>query len=66
MSLLAIYGSSRENGNSEKLADWVLEGTEHTAIHLRKKTILPIADKRHEEGAFSRLKMILILSLTPF
>ncbi|KEZ49859.1 NAD(P)H-dependent oxidoreductase [Metabacillus indicus LMG 22858] len=52
MSILAIYGSSRENGNSEKLADWVLEGTEHTAIHLRKKTILPIADKRHEEGGF--------------
>lgn len=52
MNILAIYGSSRENGNSEKLASYVLKDINHTAFHLRKMTIKPIMDQRHDQHGF--------------
>lgn len=53
MSVLAIYGSTRPNGNAELLADHVLDGIPATKIHLRDYQILPIIDQRHEPGGFA-------------
>ncbi len=52
MNILAIYGSSRENGNSEKLASYVLKDINHSAFHLREMIIKPITDQRHDEHGF--------------
>lgn len=52
MSVLVIYGSSRENGNSEQLMKHVLADIEHTEIHLKNFTVLPITDERHTESGF--------------
>lgn len=53
MKVLALYGSSRRNGNSELLAEKVLEGIDHTKRYLTDYHILPIDDKRHEPEGFS-------------
>lgn len=52
MKILALYGSSRENGNSEQLADYALDGLKVTKIYLRNKKILPVADGRHLPEGF--------------
>lgn len=52
MKILALYGSSRPNGNSEKLAETAFEGLEVTHVYLRDRNIKPIVDQRHEEGGF--------------
>jgi multimeric flavodoxin WrbA len=52
MNVLAIYGSSRENGNSEKLASYLLKDINHTPVHLREMTIKPITDQRHDLNGF--------------
>jgi multimeric flavodoxin WrbA len=52
MKILVLYGSSRENGNSEMLADIMVEGLECTKTYLRQKNIEPIEDKRHTEEGF--------------
>ncbi|MDQ0243538.1 multimeric flavodoxin WrbA [Bacillus fengqiuensis] len=52
MKILALYGSSRPNGNSEKLAETAFEGLEVTHVYLRDRNIKPIIDQRHEEGGF--------------
>ncbi|SFJ16865.1 flavodoxin family protein [Thermoflavimicrobium dichotomicum] len=53
MKLIAIYGSSREKGNSELLTEQVLKEIPAERIYLREKNILPIVDKRHEAEGFS-------------
>jgi multimeric flavodoxin WrbA len=53
MKILALYGSSRKHGNSELLADKVLENIEHTKRYLTDYHITPIDDRRHEPGGFS-------------
>lgn len=52
MKILALYGSSRQNGNSEKLAEAALDELEITHLYLRDRNIQPIVDQRHEEGGF--------------
>lgn len=52
MKILALYGSSRPQGNSEKLAETAFEGLEITHVYLRDRNIQPIVDQRHEEGGF--------------
>jgi multimeric flavodoxin WrbA len=52
MKIVAICGSSRENGNSETLAKQVLKGLDATWIRLREKHILSIVDKRHTAEGF--------------
>jgi multimeric flavodoxin WrbA len=52
MKILALYGSSRENGNSELLTDRALKDLEATRIYLRTKTILPVVDGRHSPKGF--------------
>lgn len=53
--MLVIYGSSRENGNTEALANILLNGIEVEEIYLRKKVIKPITDKRHDQEGFTYL-----------
>ncbi|EFV78379.1 MULTISPECIES: flavodoxin family protein [Cytobacillus] len=56
MKVLALLGSTRENGNSEFLAKKIVEGTEHTLVQLSEMHIEPIIDKRHAAGGFSPVK----------
>jgi len=49
MGIAVIYGSSRRNGNSEQLADLLVEGFEADKIHLADYTIEPIIDYRHSD-----------------
>ncbi|CAM3602471.1 flavodoxin family protein [Brevibacillus invocatus] len=53
MKVLVLQGSSRENGNTELLANLAVEGIPHTTIRLREKKILPILDQRHEPDGFA-------------
>ncbi|WP_019415458.1 flavodoxin family protein [Paenisporosarcina sp. TG20] len=53
MSVVVIYGSTRQNGNTEQLTDHVIEGLDVEKIFLRDYTVKPIADQRHNEGGFS-------------
>jgi multimeric flavodoxin WrbA len=56
MKILALLGSTRDNGNSEYLANKILEGTDHTIVKLADKHIDPIVDMRHTEEGFSPVK----------
>lgn len=53
--ILALYGSSRRHGNSELLADRLVEGLEVTRIFLAEQRITPIVDKRHDPEGFTPL-----------
>ena len=53
MKILALLGSTRENGNSEYLTKRMLEGTDHTMVSLADKHINSIVDERHSEEGFS-------------
>jgi len=53
MSIVVIYGSTRQNGNTERLTKRVIEGLEVEEIFLRDHEIQPIDDRRHAEGGFS-------------
>jgi len=52
MQVLVIYGSSREEGNTELLTEKVLEGVDATRVYLRQKEIRPIIDQRHAPEGF--------------
>ncbi len=52
LSLLVLNGSSRANGNTERLTEIVVGDLPCTRINLREKHILPIEDKRHVPGGF--------------
>ncbi|GKU79121.1 flavodoxin family protein [Paenibacillus sp. L3-i20] len=49
MGIAVIYGSSRRNGNSEQLADRLVEGLETDRIYLSDYNIEPHKDYRHSE-----------------
>lgn len=53
MSIAVIYGSTRINGNTEQLAEHVIQGLEVEKIFLRDFLIRPIDDRRHTEGGFT-------------
>lgn len=53
MKILALFGSSRRNGNSEILTEKVLEGIDYTPVYLAEHSIHPIEDKRHTAEGFS-------------
>ena len=55
MSIAVIYGGTRPNGNTETLADRALDGLPAEKIYLRDHLILPIEDRRHEEGGFLKV-----------
>lgn len=52
MSILVLYGSSRERGNSELLTNKVVENINHTRVYLRDRQIQAIVDKRHTPEGF--------------
>ena len=52
MTIAVIYGTTRDNGNSELLTDYALKGISSEKIHLRDYTIQPIIDKRHSSEGF--------------
>ncbi|MFX3673125.1 MAG: flavodoxin family protein [Paenisporosarcina sp.] len=53
MSIAVIYGSTRENGNTEELAEIAIHGLEVEKIILREYNVQPIHDQRHDEKGFS-------------
>ncbi len=53
--MFAIYGSSRNDGNSEELAEMILDMVPADRVYLREKNIRPIDDKRHDEEGFSHM-----------
>jgi len=55
MSIAVIYGSTRENGNTEWLTEQVISGLPVEKIYLREYNILPIKDERHSEAGFQEV-----------
>ncbi len=55
MSIAVIYGSTRENGNTEWLTEQVINGIPVEKIFLREFNILPIKDERHTEAGFQEV-----------
>ncbi|WP_035488134.1 flavodoxin family protein [Alicyclobacillus contaminans] len=53
MKPIVLYGSSRRQGNSELLADRVLDGIPHTKRYLMDLKIQPIVDQRHSPAGFA-------------
>jgi len=53
LNVLIIYGSSREEGNTEWLTEKVAEGLTCTRVYLRNTNIRPIVDQRHAPGGFT-------------
>ncbi|OAB33966.1 flavodoxin family protein [Paenibacillus glacialis] len=53
MGIVVLYGSSRRNGNTDKLADLLVEGLNADKIYLSDYHLQPITDYRHTElGAY--------------
>ena len=52
MSIVVIYGSTRQEGNTERLTGRVIEGLDVEEIYLRDFNIQPIDDYRHADGGF--------------
>lgn len=52
MSISVLLGSSRDEGNSEQLAQAVCDGISVNWVRLREKNIRPIVDQRHTESGF--------------
>jgi multimeric flavodoxin WrbA len=55
MNIIALYGSSRRQGNTEILTDTVLQGVASSKVYLLEHHLLPIDDKRHHPDGFSPL-----------
>ena len=55
MSIAVIYGSTRENGNTEWLTDQVINGLSVEKIYLNEYSILPIKDERHTVAGFQEV-----------
>lgn len=53
MSIAVIYGSTRENGNTEELTEIAIQDLDVEKIVLRNYEIKPIHDQRHDESGFS-------------
>lgn len=52
MTIAVLYGGTRPNGNTETLADHVIQGMDAERIYLKDHTILPIIDMRHSPEGF--------------
>lgn len=55
MSIMIIYGGTRENGNTEVLTEAAVEGLNVERIYLKDYTILPIEDRRHSVDGFREM-----------
>ena len=56
MKIVTFAGSSRNGGNSELLADFVLKDIEHKKVYIKDLHIKPIDDLRHSENGFQDVK----------
>ena len=52
MKITILVGSSRKGGNSELLADFVVQDIEHEKVYLKDLHIRPIEDLRHTRNGF--------------
>jgi multimeric flavodoxin WrbA len=52
MKIAVISGSSRNNGNTEWLAEQAVQGYDYKWFKLREKQIQPIHDLRHDPNGF--------------
>ena len=52
MTIAIISGSSRDNGNTEELAQTVTQDLPATWFRLRQYRITPIHDQRHDPDGF--------------
>lgn len=55
MSIGVIYGSTRENGNTEWLTEEAISGIPTEKFYLREYNILPIKDERHSKTGFQEI-----------
>ncbi|KGR74942.1 flavodoxin family protein [Ureibacillus sinduriensis] len=55
MSIAVIYGSTRENGNTEWLTEEAVSGVPVEKFYLREYNILPIKDERHTNAGFQEV-----------
>jgi multimeric flavodoxin WrbA len=58
MSIAVIYGSTRQNGNTERLTEQVIDGLEVEEIYLRNFNIQPIHDQRHEKVVYKCIRRL--------
>ncbi|MDX1807775.1 MAG: flavodoxin family protein [Paenisporosarcina sp.] len=56
MSIAVIYGSMRENGNTEELTEIAIQDLDVEKIVLRNYEIKPINDQRHDVRGFSSVE----------
>lgn len=49
---MVIYGSTREDGNTEMLTERMVNGLECTRVYLREREIRAIVDQRHAAAGF--------------
>ena len=56
MKVVTFVGSTRKGGNSELLADFVLQDIEHQKVYIKDLHIRPIEDLRHTENGFHAVK----------
>ena len=56
MSIVVLYGSTRENSNTEWLTDRVINKLPVEKIFLKDYKILPIKDERHSELGFQEVE----------
>ena len=52
MKITMLVGSSRKGGNSELLADFVVQDIEHEKVYIKDLHIRPIEDLRHTKNGF--------------
>ena len=50
MKITMLVGSSRKGGNSELLADFVVQDIEHEKVYIKDLHIRPIEDLRHTKN----------------
>lgn len=56
MSIVVIYGGSRQNGNTEILTETMVQGVEVEKVYLRDYEIQPIEDLRHTREGFREVE----------
>lgn len=56
LKIVSLIGSTRKGGNTEQLADYVLQNIEYQKIYISDLHIKPIEDLRHTESGFQSVK----------
>jgi multimeric flavodoxin WrbA len=56
MKIVVLYGSTRENGNTEVLTERAIKNLSAHRVFLKDLEISHIVDQRHEESGFTRVE----------